>query len=251
MVCTKPVAVTTPVVPRRVVPESVGGRADDSCVVTEVGARPLSIREAERAVVAEREAIGRLGAAYSRFRTGLDTRATARAHAEFGFAVLEFVHACVSLSEAEDRVDPVWAAARNRAEPMSTAVGPAHDQAWRDYQAARRSGDCDAIVAARAVWRDALMDWQLQLHKRQAAEDQDHAEKLRRRVDERMRLHPREVFPPPPRSRREEVVRESRERERQESIRRAERNLSHPWDRWPRSRRSGADLPGGNQVPLE
>jgi hypothetical protein len=195
-------------------------------VVTEVGARPLSIREAERAVVEEREAIGRLGAAYSRLRTGLDTRATARAHAEFGFGVLEFVHACVSLSEAEDRVDPVWAAARNRAEPMSTTAGPAHDQAWHDYQAARRSGDSNAIAAARAVWQEALMDWQLRLHKRQAAEDQDHAEKLSRRMDERTRLHPREVFPPPPHSRREQVVRESREREREESIRRAEGSLS-------------------------
>jgi len=179
----------------------------------------LPFREAARAVSEARDAIGRHDEAYSRLRTRLDRSATARAHTELGFAVFEFVNACVALAEAEDRVDPVWAAARNR-HPVSTVAGPALDQAWEDYQEVRRSGDRDAIDAARGRWGDAFLDWQLQLRKRRAVEDEQQAENLSRRLDESKRLHPREAFPPPPRSRSEELVRESRERERRESIRR-------------------------------
>jgi hypothetical protein len=189
-------------------------------VVTEVEPPPLSVREAARAVREARDAIARHDQDYARLRMRLDTRAIARAHTEVGFAVLEFVHACVALAEAEDRVDPVWAAARNR-EPVSTVAGHAHDQAWCNYQEARRSGDRDVIDAARGRWRDELLDWQLQLHERRAVEDQQQAENLSRRLDESKWLRPRDAFPPPPRSRSEELVRESRERERRESIRRS------------------------------
>jgi hypothetical protein len=197
---------------RRVAADGVGSPDDDDCVATEVETRPLSVRDAARAVREARDATRRHGAAYARLRTGLDKRATTRAHNEFSFAILEFVNACVALAEAEDRVDPVWAAARNHGQPMSTVAGPDCDQAWCDYQVVRQSGDRDAIEAARHVWRDAFVDWQLQLHKRRVVEDQDHAEKVSRRLDDSKRLHPGDAFPPPPRSRSESLVRESRER---------------------------------------
>jgi hypothetical protein len=221
--------VTKPSWPRRVIDDVAHGRADDGRVVSEVAARPLSMREAERAVRDARDAIGRNGQAYARLRTGLDARATARAHTEFGFATLEFVNACLALAEAEDCVDPVWAAARNRSRPMFTVAGPRHDQAWSEYQEARRTGDQAAIAVARGVWRDVLVDWQLQLHKQRALEDEEHVKNLSRRLDESTRLHPGDAFPPPPRSRREEVVRASRERERQESIRRVNGDLGGAW----------------------
>jgi hypothetical protein len=191
-------------------------------VETEVKTRPLSIRDARLAVSEARDTVGRHGAAYTRLRGRLDKRATARAHNELGFAILEFVNACVTLAEAEDRIDPVWAAARNRNQQMSTTAGLEHDQAWHAYQEARRSGDRDAIDAARGVWRDAFADWQLQLHKRLAAEDQDRAHRLSQRLDNSAQLRPSDAYPLP-RSRSAELVCASRERERRQSIRRVGR----------------------------
>jgi hypothetical protein len=209
-------------------------RFREGTMTADVIVRPLTIPEAARAVREAQDAVGGHGQYYARQRTGLDIRATTRAHSELGFAVLEFVNACVALAEAEDRIDPVWAAARNRSQSMSTAAGPSHDQAWRDYQDARRSGDRHVIAAARGVWRDAFVDWQLQLHKRRAAEDQERVEKLSRRLDGSTRLHPADAFPPPPSSRAQEGIQVSRERQRRESIQRATRGLSTPWIRWQR-----------------
>jgi hypothetical protein len=209
-------------------------RFREGTMTADVVVRPLTVPEAARAVREAQAAVGRHGQHYARLRTALDIRATTRAHSELGCAVLEFVNACVALAEAEDRIDPVWAAARSRGRPMSTTAGGGHDEAWREYQEARRTGDQDAVAAARGVWRNALVDWQLQLHKRRAAEDQEKVEKLSRRLDESTRQHPGIAFPPPPRSRREAVVRAAREREREQSIRRAGGGLSSPWVRWPR-----------------
>jgi hypothetical protein len=93
-------------------------------MVTKTEVRPLSIQDASRAVDEAREAMGRQAKAYRRLRAGLDRRATAKAHADYGFATLEFAGACVTLAEVADRVDPVWAAAREKSQPVPTAAGP-------------------------------------------------------------------------------------------------------------------------------
>jgi hypothetical protein len=97
------------------------------------------------------------------------------------------------------------------------------------------TGDHDAIVAARDIWGDALVGWHVQLHDRRGTEDLEHAEKLSRRLEESARLHPGDVFPSRPRRRAQELVRASREREREESIRRAG-GAGSVWARWPQGR---------------
>jgi hypothetical protein len=224
---------------RRVVVGDVGGRGHDGWVVMEVEARPLSARGAARV---QREALDavlrRHKPSYERLRSGSDIQATARARNELGLAVLEYVGATVALAEARDRIGLEWAASTNRPR-MFTKPDPSHEcceRAWREYQAARRTGDLAAVLAAREVWRDELRAWAAGLHSRYVAEDAAHAEQVRRRWDASQRLHPEDAVGGRPRSRAWEIADESRERDRQESIRRAEGSLSNPWVPWPRSR---------------
>jgi hypothetical protein len=202
----------------------------------EVEARPLSARAAARVQRDVLDAVlKRHKPSYERLRSGSDIQATTRARNEFGLAVLEYVNATVALAEARDRIGPEWAASTSRPR-MFTKPDPSHDrceQAWREYQAARRSGDLVGVLAARDVWGDEFRAWAFGLHSRCVAEDEAHAEQVRRRWDASHRLHPEDAVGGRPSSRAWEIVDESRERDRQESIRRAEGSLSNPWVRWP------------------
>jgi hypothetical protein len=173
-------------------------------MIAEVVAAPLTVSEAKRALSEALEAVRMHKQSYEKVRGRLDARVTARARNELGLAVLEVVNAIVAVAEAEDRVDPVWAASRNRGRPMFTAAGPTHgrcEQAWRAYQEARKSCDHDAIARAHDIWRGELVDWHVQLHEQRCAEDQEQVEKLSRRQDKSTWMRPGDAFPPPPRSR--------------------------------------------------
>jgi hypothetical protein len=203
-------------------------------MTAEVVPSPLTLSDANRALREALESVGMHKRSHEQLRTRLDFRATARARNDLGLAALEVVNIIVAVAEAEDRLDPVWAESRNRGRPMFAAAGPGHDrceQAWRAYQQARKTGDHGAIAVARELWRDELVDWHVQLHEQRCSEDQERAEKLSWRVDESTRLDAGDAFPAEPHSRREAVVRASRERERQESIRRANNGLRNPWVR--------------------
>jgi hypothetical protein len=205
-------------------------------MVTEVEGRPLSVRDAARV---EREVLDavlrRHKPNHERLRSGSDIQATTRARNELGLALLDLVNATVALAEAKDRIGPGWAASTSVSR-MFTRADPSHDrceEAWRAYQGARRAGDLAAVVAAREVWRDEFRAWAVELHDRHTAEDEAHAEQVRRRWDESHRLRPEDGVGGRPRGRAWEIVDESRERERRESIRRAGGDLSNPWARWP------------------
>jgi hypothetical protein len=218
--------------------DGVGGRSDDGRVATEVENQPLSVRDAARVQGEALDAVLRRHKPnHERLRPGWDIQATTRARNELGLALLDFVNATVALAEAKDRIKPEWAATTSRPR-MFTKADPSHDrceQAWRDYQAARRAGDLAVVVAAREVWRDEFRAWAVELHALRTAEDQAHANEVRRRWDESHRVHPEDVMGGRPHSRAREIVDESGEWERQESIRRAEGSLSNPWVRWHRS----------------
>jgi len=209
-------------------------------MTAEVVAAPLTVREAERAVEEAFVGIWPCKRNWERLRARLDVPATTRARTELSLAILGLVNASAVLAEAEDRIGPAWAATRTRLGRLFARVSAGQKQsaqAWRDYQEARRGGDRVGVDAARQVWHNELLAWHVQLHERWAVADQEDAERLSRRLDDSTRLHPDDAFPAS-RSRRTAVVSESRERERQESIRRADAGLSNPWVRASRGRGS-------------
>jgi hypothetical protein len=191
---------------------------DDGGVSTEVAEPPLSVADATRA---QAEAYARLRlqqAAYGRLRRGARQTDITRARSEWGLAILEWIDAGVA--EAEDRRDPVMAANRSRqaGSPAASWHGEC-DRAWRDYQEIRKTGHEAAITAARVAWRAALVDWMQALAARAAAEDEQHVAARLGRLDDADRLHRGDAFPTPPARRVQQLVRESRHRLRQESLR--------------------------------
>jgi len=208
-------------------------------MTAEVVTAPMTLREAERAVVEAFAGIGAHKRNWERLRERLDVRATTRARIELSLAVLGFVNACGVLAEAEDRVGPARAVARPLLGRLFTVVGPGQEQcaqAWRSYQEARRSGDPVVVEAARQVWHDAFVAWHVALHERWTLEDGEYAEDLSRRLDESTWVQAGDAFESSP-NHRQAVVSESREREREESIRRADTGLRSPWVRAPRADR--------------
>src|SRR5262249_34006063 len=134
--------------------------------------------------------------------------------------VLELIESAVACAEAEDHKDPVWAAMSARGRTMFGSADPAHaeaEMAWRDYQEIRQTRNLAAIDAAPTRWRVEFVGWFQQLAERRAAEDEQHAQELRRRQDDSQRLDPGDAFPKPG-SRAAELVRASRERERRAAI---------------------------------
>ena len=208
-------------------------------MTAEAVAAPLTVHEARRMLGEALKAVRVHKLNHEPARERLDVRATRRARAELGLAILGFVNASTLLAEAEDRVDPVRAAGKTHGGTLFMVAGSGHEQceqAWCEYQQARRSGDLSAAAAARQRLHDELIAWHAALHEQRTLEDEELAEELRRRLDDSGRLHPGDAFPRP-RSSRAAVVRQSRARERQDSIGRAEAGLSSPWIRTSRDRR--------------
>jgi hypothetical protein len=160
---------------------------------------------------------------YAKLRPGVNRTATARARADWGLAVLEWIDACIAEAEAEDRRDPVWAASRGRRMPARGSRSC--DQAWHDYQKVRETRDQPAITAARDAWRTALVDWMQQLAARFAAEDDQNAARAQQRLDEAGPTA--DCIRPRAASRAQELIHESREREREQSIRRSMMRDAH------------------------
>lgn len=198
----------------------------------------VSLPTAPAAARAQREALERVRLhqrSYSRLRCGRDIRAITPARTEWGLAVLEWINALVAWAEAADRRNPVWAAAEARGLTMFRTADPSHaecEQAWADYQEARRMGDQAAVTAARDAWYATLVDWHRELTSRRAEEDEQHVEDLLRSLDASDRLDPSDAFPPPPGSRAAELVRASRERARVESVRRDRMRSWGPLGGW-------------------
>jgi hypothetical protein len=158
-----------------------------------------------------------------RLRRGMDLLVITRARTDWGLAVLEWIEASVALAEAEDRQDPVRAATTRRDQKTLEVADPGRshcDRSWDDYQEVRKTCDQAAVTAVRAVWRDAFVSWFQGLAAQRATEDQRHVQELRHRLDDSERLDPGDAFPAPPSGLAEELVHASRERARQESIRR-------------------------------
>jgi hypothetical protein len=195
-------------------------------VSIEVGEPTLTVTAARLAQAEARPRVQMLQNAYSQIRRGARLADMARARSEWGLAILEWIDACVAEAEADDHRDPVMAASRclRTASPAGHGHG-AIDRAWDDYQEIRRaSGDVAAISAARATWRTALVDWMQMLDARSAGEDEQHVAQVLARVDERERVNTRNAFPLPPADRVARIIRDSRERERQGSLRRRDSN---------------------------
>jgi hypothetical protein len=181
---------------------------------------PLTVQNAVQAMIAAREKVRVHQRAYEGLRQRMDLRATSRARSEWGLATLEYIEASVAVAEAEDRQSPVWAASRSRGRMFSTA-DPGHarcEQAWLNYQRARKTASVSIIATKRGQWREAFVDWLQELIARRTDEDQQHVQELRDRLEDGERLHANDAFRAP--SRAQELVHASRERTRQESIRR-------------------------------
>jgi len=177
---------------------------------------PLAVAEAAHARAVAYSRVRMHQASYFKIRGGVNRAAIARARADWGLAVLEWIDACVAEAEAEDRRDPLWAAYRSR----RTATGSSRDcdRAWHAYQEIRKTRDQAAVTAARAAWRTALVDWMQELAARRAAEDEQSAAQVQQRLDEagaRVGVHPSTA------NRARKLVHASREREREDSIRRS------------------------------
>ena len=116
-------------------------------MAAEADANPRRGDESARAFL---DAHGRVLAhqrSYARVRRGMDLAATARARAEWGLAVLEFIDATMALAEAKDHKDPGWAAATVRGQVFASAT-PGHVpamEAWKAYQAARQARNITLI----------------------------------------------------------------------------------------------------------
>src|SRR5882724_10622745 len=123
-------------------------------MTTEVAGLPLTVSAAARDEREALAAVGRHQPSYARLRQGMDRPAMTRSRAELRLAILEWIYACVRLAEAEDRLDPAWAAAEGRNKSLFKIAGPGHDQcnrSWVNYQEARKAGDQEAIATARAA----------------------------------------------------------------------------------------------------
>jgi len=92
------------------------------------------------------------------------------------------------------------------------------EQAWREYQAVRRTGSITAIDAARAVWRAEFVGWFQGVASRGAIDDERAFRDLRGQLDESERLGADSDGTQSGRA--AELVHGARERDRRESIRR-------------------------------
>jgi hypothetical protein len=201
-------------------------------MTTEVVDLPLTISAATRDVQEAWAAVVRHQSSYARLRHGMDRPAMTRSRTDLRLAILEWIYACVTLAEAEDRLDPAWAAAE---ESLFKIAGPSHDQcnrSWIDYQEARKAGDQAAIAMARVAWRDTLTSWLHELGNRWTIEDNKHVEEARHAMDLSQRVHPGDAFPSLPGRQADELVQTSRERERQEAARKSNMRDSTGLDGW-------------------
>jgi hypothetical protein len=138
-------------------PNAPAGR---HAMATATALPPPTVHDAARALNAARESVRTYQRVYERLRRRRDLRATCRARSEWGLAILEFVEATVALAEARDHRSPAWAASTSRGRMFST-VDTGHEQceqAWRDYQDARKTGNMTIVAAARAQWREAFVN---------------------------------------------------------------------------------------------
>lgn len=157
---------------------------------------------------------------YSRVRRGMNLTATRKALSDLGFAILDYIGKCVALAEAEDRRSAVWAGIRSRA--MFPVAGPGREdveRAWQAYNTARRGGVQASITDTRAAWHAELIAWFRNINAKRLKEDEEHVAELRRRRDESGRLGAT-MAAGLSGSGTQDLVHESRERERQASIRR-------------------------------
>ena len=184
---------------------------------------PLTVLDAARACREAHDRVTRCQSSYASWRRGWNRIATTRARTDWGLAVLEWIEASVTLAEAEDRRDPSRAAMTSPLSKVSGVMSPGQEQcgrAWRDYQEVRKAGNMTAIESARTRWREEFVLWFQALAVRCATEDEQRIEDMRDRQNDEMHLDPAEAFDPLKTTKAGELRRASKERVRQESIRR-------------------------------
>jgi hypothetical protein len=151
-------------------------------MIAEVAVPSRSVPDAAQVV---RDALDRVRMSqrrYAEVRRRARPAAVARARTDWGLAVLEWIEASEELAAAEDGRGPGRAGGDGRDRRTTAAAGPVRgrvESAWAQYQQARRSGGPDQIAAARARWREALVDWFQALAGQRAAEDEQHARRHR------------------------------------------------------------------------
>jgi hypothetical protein len=158
-------------------------------MIAEVAAPPRSVPDVPGAAQELRDALDRVRMSqrrYAEVRRRARPAAVTGARTDWGLAVLEWIEASAALAAAEDGRGPGRAASDGRRQQMTGGAGPVRgriEAAWQQYQQARRTGGPDQIAAARAYWREALVDWFQALARQRAAEDEQHA-RLRRAQEE-------------------------------------------------------------------
>jgi hypothetical protein len=151
-------------------------------MIAEVAVPSRSVPDAAQVV---RDALDRVRMSqrrYAEVRRRARPAAVTRARTDWGLAVLEWIEASEELAAAEDGRGPGRAGGDGRDRRTTAAAGPVRDRvesAWAQYQQARRSGGPDQVAAARARWREALVDWFQALAGQRAAEDEQHARRHR------------------------------------------------------------------------
>ncbi len=195
-----------------------------------------SPRDAAREARHAREQLDGYAREYEAVRQGGSVAVIAKARGGWGLALYEYAYALVAQAEAEDRnyaerrnavgsgTDRADECTRAPATPNVGAVDLAsarerQDACWREYDSIRRNPDPDATDHARGEWEQAMYGWVRALFACKTAEDQENMEARRRRQEHAMQFRPTDAFPRA-RPLRQEIVSQSRERARRESIER-------------------------------
>ena len=203
-----------------------------------------SPRDAARETWHAREQLEGYGREYESIRQGASALAIAKARSGWGLALYEYVYALVAQAETEDRNyaerhDAVRSGADGTGNHSHASATPGvgaddlasararQDARWRDYDSIRRNSDPDATDQARGEWEQAMYGWVRALVACKTAEDQENIETRRRRQEHAMKLRPTDAFPRA-RPQSQQIVYQSRERARRESIERDRRRYERP-----------------------
>lgn len=216
---------------------------------------PITVADAVRDHRDARTRLDRYARDYARARNTTHAATVARARAEWGLAIYEWVQATTGLAAAEDReratrhgipapepgappAEPDIQRESDQTDPddgITIAQAKEHqavararaDTCWAAYDNIRRTADQAATDPARSAWEQALATWMHATITYEEKKDEGAIAARQQRQDSASQFHPADAFPRN-RTRTQQIAHNSREHTRRINLDRDRRRYERP-----------------------